>query len=162
MTDDYEKTYNTFNEVAQKAMNRFYRNCLDATRDEMTKIEVTDEMVERFCDYVNTHEGYAYRDALEAALNPPPEPEIVVTEEMVNAGRSTYPGTLPKDLATVAMINEACRRIYRAMRKLEPKAEPFVAHAVPAPGQPWVRGLHYDWREMRKWGSGSGSGNCDR
>lgn len=121
MTDDYEKTYNTFNEVAQKAMNRFYRACLDKTRDEMSKIEVTDEMEQRFCDYVNTHEGCTYRAALEAALNPPPAPGIKVTWEMGIAGQA---------LALEARNQGACgdgdlwvlvKNIYRAMRKLEPK-----------------------------------------
>ena len=146
MTDDYEKTYNTFNEVAQKAMNRFYRACLDKTRDEMSKIEVTDEMEQRFCDYVNTHEGCTYRAALEAALNPPAEPEVPVSYEMMVAGMNAHGfdgfEKLPDRDAGVFVA-----KIYRAMRALGPKAGPFVAKAVPAPGQPWVKNLHSERRK---------------
>jgi hypothetical protein len=120
MSNYYKNPYSSFNEIAQKAINRFYRNCLDATREQMNKIEVTDEMEQRFCDYVNTHEGCTYRAALEAALNPPPEPEIKVTWEMGKAGHA---------LALKARNHGACgdgdlwvlvKDIYRAMRKLEP------------------------------------------
>ena len=122
------------------------------------KIEVTDEML----DVAAYRLGVSVKD-LHAALNPPPEPEIVVTDEQTQAGYNLARMWV-KEKGCVGTSELYCmaKDIYRAMRKLEPKAEPFVAHAVPAPGQPWVRGLHYDWREMRKWGSGSGSGNCDR
>jgi hypothetical protein len=82
----------------------------------MTKIEVTDEMEQRFCDYVYTHEGCTYRAALEAALNPPPEPEIVVTEEMVEAAECLDYKRIPDKKSYYTAI-------YRAMRKLEPKAD---------------------------------------
>ena len=131
----------------------------------MNKIKVTDEMVttalkiyEAYAPCV-TKKSDAMHHALEAALNPPPE--AVVTDEMLDAGNSAY----HKWFGNGRPCLEVYGHVYRAMRRLEPKSEavePFAAQAVPAPGQPWVRGLHYDWREMRKWGSGSGSGNCDR
>ena len=114
----------------------------------MNKIEVTDEMEQRFCDYVNTHDGCTYRAALEAALNPPPEPEIYITEQMIRAGQAA------RDFSYGWGVTD----IYRAMRRLEPKVEPFIVRAVPAPGQPWIRGLHSDRRAMQA----SGGGNCDR
>ena len=80
----------------------------------MNKIEVTDEMEQRFCDYVNTHKGCTYRAALEAALNPPPELEIVVTEEMVGAAQYM-------DYKRIPDMKGYYTAIYRAMRKLEPK-----------------------------------------
>lgn len=144
----------------------------------MTKIEVTDEMEQRFCDYVNTHEGCSYRAALEAAINPP---DVVVTDEMVSAGNSAY----HKWFGNGRPCLEVYGHVYRAMRRLEPKiemrcptcsgqseplnkvepfkVEPFVVHAVPAPGQPWIGGLHSDRRTTTQAsGGGSGSGNCDR
>lgn len=84
----------------------------------MKKREVTDAMVERAqkaCPAL-IHRDVA-RHMLDAALNPPQEPEVVVTEEMEQVGRQTAlncrmsvtgPGSI--------------RAIYRAMRRLEPKA----------------------------------------
>ena len=93
----------------------------------MNKIEITDEMVKRGCDwYYGPDNFFAARETmrkiLEVALNPPPEPEIKVTLQMGVAGQ---------DLALEARNKGACgnadlwvlvKDIYRAMRKLEPKA----------------------------------------
>ena len=76
----------------------------------MTKIEITDEMVRRFTQYVNNHEGCMWRDALESALNPPPEPEIEVTKEMIDAGWDNF---RIKEKTQIA-------NIYRAMRRVAP------------------------------------------
>jgi phage tail sheath gpL-like len=84
------------------------------------KIEVTDEMEQRFCDYVNTHEGCTYRAALEAALNPPPEPEIKVTLEMGIAGQVLALEARNKGACGDADLWVLVKDIYRAMRKLEP------------------------------------------
>ena len=62
------------------------------------------------------------KDMLDAALNPP-EPEIVVTEEMRLAGCRTYANTayggnsMPSEWM-MGFVSD----IYRTMRKLEPKA----------------------------------------
>jgi hypothetical protein len=109
MSNYYKNPYSSFNEVAQKAMNRFYRNCLDATREQMNKIEVTDEMI----DVAAYRLGVRVKD-LHAALNPPPEPEIVVTEEMVGAAQYM-------DYKRIPDMKGYYTAIYRAMRKLEPK-----------------------------------------
>ena len=102
----------------------------------MAKIEVTDEMVERFCNYLHTHEGCEYRAALEAALNPPPEREIYITDEMIRAGQAARDASF------------AVTDIYRAMRRLEPY-DPLAKQ-----GQMQSR--------RKNDGGGSGSGNCDR
>lgn len=91
----------------------------------MSKIEITYEMAERslvarnVCfragDFKTIERERAY---LEAALNPPQKPEIVVTNEMLTAGARAF------------MTNQGARHpdhwlteAYRAMRNLEPKLE---------------------------------------
>jgi len=111
------------------------------------KIPIDDAMVERAVEaYSAGSEGsdYFMRCALEAALNPPEEPEIVVTEEMKEEGR--------KQVRYLAQYNLAAQKsgvfleggsgsiepsdseiIYRAMRRLEPKRETAadaVQHSV--------------------------------
>lgn len=92
----------------------------------MAKIEITDEAVERAlnCSWAK-HRNLSFtmmKQFIDAALNPPPEPEIVVTEEQIEAGN--------KEWCSVLGINEdeashSARKIlvnaYRAMRKLELK-----------------------------------------
>jgi len=120
MSDHYQNPYSTLHSF-QHAINGFYRNQLD--NEVMTmkpKIEVTDEMEQRFCDYVNTHEGCTYRAALEAALNPPPEPEIKVTLEMGIAGQVLALEARNKGACGDADLWVLVKDIYRAMRKLEP------------------------------------------
>lgn len=99
----------------------------------MSKINITDEMVRRALtvtvaghmasaeagktvnDYLSWH---AVRAALDAALNPPPEPEIPVTEEMMRAGADAI-----GDAMMIETLGSQAARIYRAMRKLEPKPD---------------------------------------
>ena len=86
------------------------------------KVEITDEMVNRA--WMKIPEGpdcldkLVLRAALDAALNPPPEPEIVVTDEMLKAGVDTYPESMRLDPSTRTMAELACGRIYRVMAKL--------------------------------------------
>ena len=141
--DHYKSPYNSFDEVAQRAMTGFYRACLDATRDEMKKREVTDEMVttalkiyEAYAPCV-TKKSDAMHHALEAALNLH-EPEVVVTEEMIRAGQTA------RDCSYGWEVTD----IYRAMRRLEPY-DPLAKQ-----GQMQSR--------RKNDGGGSGSGNCDR
>lgn len=99
----------------------------------MPKIEVTDEMVERArVAYRGVVSRSEMRAALEAALNPPTEPEIVVTEEMENAGLREFPCDLWDDCLgrnklyrTVLPLTHYITLIYRAMRALEPKQIAF-------------------------------------
>lgn len=84
----------------------------------MTKIEITDEMVERFLKAGGTYQSgksaqQCIREGLEAALNPPAEQEIPVTQEMLNAGHGAYNGDHPNVWARISSI-------YRSMRRLEP------------------------------------------
>lgn len=99
----------------------------------MTKIEVTDQLVERFCeaaapylelfkppcgaliseDAVRAWKKEVARGILEKTLNPPPpEPDITVTEEQLQAAWGFCRG---QDASTA----ERLKNIYRAMRKLE-------------------------------------------
>lgn len=77
--------------------------------------EITDEMVQRAYNAVPDRLLFpsTVKDMLEAALNPP-EPEVVVTEEMMLAGETA------KDDDEYWQRNVDVGRIYRAMRKLEP------------------------------------------
>ena len=67
----------------------------------------------------------AMREALEAAekANPPPEPQIVVTEGMMHTGQWAYPGK--------GLTCDEVATIYRAMRRLEPKPEDTVSVSRP-------------------------------
>jgi len=87
--------------------------------------KVTQEMTERAVEkYHGTRPGEIYsnvvmetmRGALDAALNPPPEPEIVVTPEMAGAGVAVIAPyeSLKAPVSSLVLA-------YRAMRALEPK-----------------------------------------
>lgn len=93
--------------------------------------KVDDAMVERFSRYVAEHEGCEWKDALNAAINPEPEPEIVVTEEMTHAGFKYWytPNSDP--------LESRIRGIYRAMRRLEPT--PVTAKVTFPQGTPHRR-----------------------
>lgn len=100
----------------------------------MKKREVTDEMVKRFIEYssIYTDAGArtdactrtCVREGLEAALNPPPEPEVTVTREQTQAGLWAFyhedelpnPEPWRSEFRHREMANA-----YRAMRRLEPK-----------------------------------------
>ncbi len=89
----------------------------------MSKIEITDEMVERaWATMPDAPQGFLKADlerALNAALNPPPEPEIVVTEEMQEAG-AAWLASYRGNLAWAASF----AGIYRAMYAARPKDDP--------------------------------------
>ena len=81
------------------------------------KILVTDDMVERGVKYVRsnvtmTHAGHVVvKHFLDSVLNPPPEPKVEVTREMVSAAQRVSENPMGYNWAD----------IYRAMRRLEPK-----------------------------------------
>lgn len=100
-------------------------------------MEVTDEMVKRLRERIEFHcyvgrGEYGFHDlrlALEETLSAPAEPEVVVTEEMGQAGR---------DAATFeGFANESYTvfygRIYRAMFNARPKEDP-ASHWIPMGG----------------------------
>ena len=110
----------------------------------MSKIEVTETQVDlaaALLGHGSPHNREDVRRALEAALNPPPDPEIVVTEEMKRAGAETIRNQY-------GYTPDFAEKIYRAMRKLEPY-DPLAKQ-----GQMQSR--------RKNDGGGSGSGNCDR
>jgi len=106
----------------------------------MTKIEVTDDDLIRAAFILGTSVT-----ELAEALNPPPEPEIVVTEDMRVAGIAAW----NCNCSPLTPTGEALLpKVYRAMRRLEPY-DPLAKQ-----GQ---------MQFLRKNdGGGSGSGNCDR
>ncbi len=118
--------YNSFSEVSQRAMDNFTRQCLKVTMEAMTKtnptpkFEITPDMVQRAYDAVPDKMLFksTVEAMLDAALNPPSEPEIVVTDEMEQAGSLVVERRFH---FSTANGDVACD-IYRAMRKLEPKA----------------------------------------
>lgn len=97
--------------------------------------EVTDEMVERYiaaasaayervfkvtCKALNGNFDVA-RAGLEAALNPPQEPEIVVTGEQATAGYEVANMWVrQKGCIGTSELYCMAKDIYRAMRRLEP------------------------------------------
>ncbi len=85
----------------------------------MNKIEVTDEMVARANRATNDfleHGVNRMRHVLEAALNPPQEPEIVVTKEMQNAANDA--SQVDYGVGDSKLYFAA---IYRAMHAARPK-----------------------------------------
>lgn len=93
----------------------------------MKKREVTDDAVARAAEALERWNAWpnctasrkGVRAALESALNPPEEPEVVVTREMLDAGVWAAMG-YPCHTENLARV--AAGAIYRAMRGLEPKA----------------------------------------
>jgi hypothetical protein len=92
------------------------------------KVEITDEMVRRAEDaWVRAitlgRNIVAVRNALEAALNPPPDPEIPVTFEQTQAGLwALYHEDecrLPEPPIASERRHQEMARAYRAMRRLE-------------------------------------------
>jgi hypothetical protein len=90
----------------------------------VTKIEITADMVIRAREYMKRVGMCAVGPGgldklLDAALNPPPEPEIVVTNEMFESGmRASFDST------------NWIVAIYRAMRVLEPQPMQYKARMV--------------------------------
>ncbi len=81
------------------------------------KFAITPEMVRSAYDAVPDKLLFksTVEAMLDAALNPPSEPEVTVTDEMKAAGRreALVPGA--------SLTYDRMEAIYRAMRKLEPK-----------------------------------------
>lgn len=102
-------------------------------------VEITDEMAKRLIKAAGPHLGLPgghldpdeakksriaqAKRILDAALNPPPEPEIVVTEEQRKVGLDLLYGMLDslRANANVETCRQLVRNIYREMRRLEPK-----------------------------------------
>lgn len=91
-------------------------------------IEITDEMVDRAGrawfpadQYEPEFHRSSMRRVLQAALNPPPEPEIVITQEMGSAGKAVALMWQEKGGAGTSDLWVMARDMYRAMRRLEPK-----------------------------------------
>lgn len=96
----------------------------------MSRIEITDEMIDRaiaagFGRYRKLAPHFAdqgiregYRKALEAALNPPAEPEIPVTEEMVRAGEQAHLEC--ERVGNTRGTRYLYQMVYRAMFKARP------------------------------------------
>jgi hypothetical protein len=78
------------------------------------KIVITDAMVERAILKWKSISGmpvfHEVRDIIAAALNPPAEPEVVVTQAMMDAGRDAYCA-----YQSPQPLNNLCAAIYRAM-----------------------------------------------
>lgn len=102
----------------------------------MRKREVTEEMVERFIDGIDCTEDSAFkgserkrniRRGLEAALNPPPEPEIHVSDGMMVAGQSAreaqWSNGKMDDVATIYIAMESVRLKEQEWKRAE---EPWV------------------------------------
>lgn len=93
-----------------------------------TKIEINEAMVDRALDAaggLSNGSRDAMRAALDAAMNPPAEPEIPVTSDMLEAAeRKAFSWGWE-------FGREKCRaeltKAYRAMRALEPQTKPTVA-----------------------------------
>lgn len=90
----------------------------------MSKHVIDDEMVERAChanhkmaEAADRNHAEQMRYVLDATLNPPPEPEIPVTEEMRKKGGDILCGRFG---VSYVAAHEGVSHIYRAMRKLEP------------------------------------------
>ena len=99
----------------------------------MAKVEITDAMVERFYAAYERNDWPVFssvapriKAGLDAALNPPAEPEIVVTEEQKQAGKDAALQWLTERGFITRTVNhpqtpELLAAIYRAMRALEPE-----------------------------------------
>lgn len=140
----------------------------------MKRREVTDAMVERAWKAMpDLEDGFGkdhLRHALEAALNEPPKPEIVVTEEMLAAGNRAWKELAYSPGDRFDKRDKRCLlAIYRAMRALELKPVPPLlvcakcgsSHIEPFgfeardPVQP-DRRVHIRAGDMQKHGSTNG------
>lgn len=84
----------------------------------MPKIEITDEMVERGIaaeSVMRKSSRDRVRAVLDAALNPPPEPEIEVTEAMERAGTKAWMEWMQVPNPTGEVYG--CAHVYRAMER---------------------------------------------
>lgn len=93
-----------------------------------THTHITDAMVDRACAAGNNGTGREImRAMLEAALNPPPEPEIPVSEAMIDAGNAATGGGDGRR-AYIANIYRAMERQRRA--ELPPTESPAASNGV--------------------------------
>lgn len=107
----------------------------------MARTEVTDEILTRaLMAYYNATKGQepanvaAMRTSLEAALHPPPEPEVVITREMSDAGGLQYKHCRESEWRAQSWsVNDFARSIYRAMRRLKP-----VSKSIVSPSGGWL------------------------
>lgn len=94
----------------------------------MTKIEITDEMVDRAFSFGTENFNWSrherikreLRQVLNIALNPPPEPEVEVTEEMCIAGEKVVADIIHKNPSGDPWNTYSA--IFRAMYAKMPKA----------------------------------------
>lgn len=91
---------------------------------------ITDAMVDRACAAGNHGTGRGImRVMLEAAMNPPPEPEVPVSEAMIDAGLAAYPiedSRFPRLIRTpwsASMVTLIYRAMERARRAEPPSSE---------------------------------------
>jgi hypothetical protein len=83
--------------------------------------EIDDEMLERAVRMLGREPCREdVRRALDAALNPPPEPEITVTEEMSLVGQKWLIEAVRRGTTGDGDLWWLARNTYRAMRRLEP------------------------------------------
>lgn len=89
----------------------------------MAKVEITDEIVNRFCEAAHIPRGIMTRPeikrSLEAAFNP--EPRLPVTPEMKSAGERALKSDGPECVDPRQWYAEKAVEVYRAMRALEPE-----------------------------------------
>lgn len=99
-------------------------------------VVVTEEMVERGCKAANTLNSdgsrIAMRRALEAALNPPKEPEVYVTVDMLESGRKKLLEHLLYELESDRFVMSSnslniVNDVYRAMVRERDKKVQWVS-----------------------------------
>ncbi len=94
----------------------------------MAKIEVTKDLIRRLSERINHHCAcgngeYRWDDfelAVREALNPPPEPQVEITKEMLREGGYSI-NALMGYAPDAAYGQLHAGHVYRAMRPLEPK-----------------------------------------
>lgn len=107
------------------------------TNHEGAKVAIDDAMVERGVAAHCCANPECIRKVLEAALNPPPDPEIAVSQAMLDAGNEAWnlhAIVLPGCSARSDACDSIIRAIYRAMHKVwereRRKAEPAQCEHV--------------------------------
>jgi hypothetical protein len=93
----------------------------------MTRIEIDEAMISRAARLLgcgSPHNREDVRRALDAALNPPPEPEITVTDEMAAVGQKWFIDMVRRGALGDGELWWLAKNVYRAMRKLEPGQKP--------------------------------------
>ncbi len=105
--------------------------------------EISDEMVRRalaaYRDSSAPSQEGDIRAALNAALNPPAEPEVVITNEMKSAGCVAYNDEAQRQGYRAGILRDQMAAAYHAMRRLEMKA----VDPAPKPSGTWRDRPHY-------------------